>query len=150
MPRRRLPLHATALTNLFAEVEYALRRNGYVRRDQPKAFIDWALFARELGEEFFSEVRDSGRAVELVREPPRAYYRDIGLHPEMPDPIGGIVDLFVRGVCQVRNNIEHGEKFVESATPRDHALTREALWVLKKAIAEHPRAREFLAAQPAK
>jgi hypothetical protein len=52
--------------------------------------------------------------------------------------IRNVTQLFTRGVCQVRNNIVHGEKYIEVATPRDDALVKEAMWVLQKAIRCHP------------
>ena len=85
-------------------------------------------------------MRDSDRAVTLVAEPPRIYYRGRGMLPEVQEPITDAVQLFVRGVCQVRNNIVHGEKYVELATPRDDALVKEANWVLEQAVARHPTA----------
>ena len=67
------------------------------------------------------------------------------MQPDVQDPITGVVPLFIRGVCQVRNNIVHGEKFVESARPRDHALVLEANWVLEQAIVRHPDASTLFA-----
>ena len=60
--------------------------------------------------------------------------------PEHPPPIANAVELFVRGVCQVRHNYFHGEKFRGGAEPiaRDHALISEARWVLGFAAARHP------------
>lgn len=136
---------ATELMQLFARLEHALRRNGYARRDRQVAFVDWVRFSSELGEAFFSAARDSGNASVLIREPPRVYHRDKGFLPKEPAPIANVGELFVRGVCQVRNNIAHGEKFVELATQRDHDLVRGALWVLTQAIDRHPTARELLA-----
>src|SRR5689334_12221695 len=104
-----LPEHAAAFMTLFARVEHTLRRNGYVRPDQDRAVVDWRKFAEELGGRFFVYIRDSGRATTLVAEPPRVYYRGQGLLPVIQKPITNIVQLFTRGVCQVRNNIVHGE-----------------------------------------
>jgi hypothetical protein len=77
----------------------------------------------------------------LIGEPPRILMTDgLEFQPARPEPLEGVVDLFVRGVCQVRHNYFHGEKFVgrgESAA-RDHALVRQALWVLNLAAARHP------------
>ena len=136
---------AAELMQMFARLEHGLRRNGYARRDRQVALIDWARFASELGEPFFAAARDSGNAAVLIRVPPRVYHRDKGLLPEQPPPIANVGELFVRGVCQVRNNIAHGEKLVELATQRDHDLVRDALWVLTQAIDRHPKARELLA-----
>ena len=136
---------AAELMHSFARLEHALKRNGYARQDRKVAFIDWTRFAAELGEPFFTAARDSGNAAVLIREPPRVYHRDKGLLPEQPPPIMNVQELLLRGVCQVRNNIAHGEKFVEPVTERDHDLVRDALWVLTQAIDQHPKTRELLA-----
>jgi hypothetical protein len=59
------------------------------------------------------------------------------MQSDVQEPITDVGALFIRGVCQVRNNIVHGEKFVESARPRDYALVEEAHWVLEQAITQH-------------
>jgi hypothetical protein len=140
-----LPEHAAAFTALYARVEHALRRNGYARLDQERAVVNWRKFASELGNDFFAYVRKSKRAETLVTEPPRVYHRDHGMMPKIQEPITDVMQLFRRGVCQVRNNIVHGEKYVDLATPRDDALVREANWVLEQAIARHPRMSSIMA-----
>jgi len=75
----------------------------------------------------------------LLAEPPRIYYTRQGFGPEIQKPITDVVQLFTRGVCQVRNNIVHGEKYVDLATPRDDALVIGANRVLELAIARHPK-----------
>jgi hypothetical protein len=140
-----LPEHARAFMALVAHVEYVLRRNGYARKNQRKAQIDWALFAKELGEDFFLAIRDAGDAPTLIGEPPRAYHRGKGLQPVVQTPVANVKELFLRGVCQVRNNIAHGEKYVETGTKRDDDLVREAKWVLEKAIERHSELKKLLA-----
>jgi hypothetical protein len=144
-----LPEHAASFMGLFARLEYALRRNGYEKKNRRRAEIDWVNFANEFGSEFFDNVSRSLHARTLIGEPPRIHYRGLGLQPEVQEPIKDVVELFVRGVCQVRNNIVHGEKYVELATQRDDALVREAHWVLEQAIARHPKFKELLAAPAA-
>lgn len=139
-----LPEHATAFTALFARVEHALRRTGYARADQDRAVVDWRKFAKELGDGFFTYVCKSRRAVTLVGEPPRIYHRDRGMLPKVQKPIKDVEQLFTRGVCQVRNSIVHGEKYVDFATPRDDALVNEANWVLEQAVGHHPKITELL------
>jgi hypothetical protein len=141
-----LPEHATAFTHLFARVEHTLRRNGYSREDNERAVVSWRKFAGELGDLFFEYVLAARQANTLISEPPRIFYRERGMQPEVQHPITGVVPLFIRGVCQVRNNIVHGEKFVESARPRDHALVLEANWVLEQAIKRHPDAATLFSA----
>jgi len=140
-----LPEQAAAFTALFARVEHVMIRNGYARSDQKLAFADWQKLARELGDSFYEEVRISALAETLLAEPPRVYHREKGFLPLVQEPIVDVVQLFTRGVCQVRHNIVHGQKFVEQATPRDHALVQEAEVVLAKALRRHPVLKGFFA-----
>lgn len=54
--------------------------------------------------------------------------------PEKPAPLRNVTELFVQGVCRVRNSYLHGEKFVGSGDPgqwkRDTTLIEEAFAVL--------------------
>jgi hypothetical protein len=59
-----------------------------------------------------------------------------------------VVGLFLRGVCRVRNNIVHGEKYIVRAAPRDDALVEQAHWVPEYAIARHQKAKDFLTKIP--
>ncbi len=145
-----LPEHAAEFMELFARLEHALRRNGYVRKDRERAEVSWRAFATDLGERFFLQVLESREARTLIGEPPRVYVRGRGMQPEVQEPITDVVQLFSRGVCQVRNNIVHGEKYVDLATSRDNALVREAHWVLQQAVTQHPQAEKMFARlQPA-
>lgn len=94
-----LPAHALAFRDLYALVEHALRRCGYMQPRRQKAEIDWRRFAEELGEPFFSEVAKSGMATTLMKEPPRAYHRNGEWLPKNPAPISNVVELMARGVC---------------------------------------------------
>jgi hypothetical protein len=114
-----LPEHAAAFMASFVRLEHALRRNGYARADRERAVVSWRKFAQELGEGFFVYVHHSGSAATLIAEPPRVYHRDRGFLPLVREPITGVVQLFTRGVCQVRNNIVHGDKYVEAANVND-------------------------------
>lgn len=135
----RLPPEAAAFTDLYARLEHVLRRNGYARKDRQVALIDWVRFARDLGEDFFLRVRNSENAQTLIGEPPRIYYRDEGLVPDVQMPITSVTELFLRGVCQVRDNLVHGEKYVRESRKRDDDLVRDAHWVLEEAIKLHPQ-----------
>ncbi len=139
-----IPAHAGEFLALFARAERALSHNGYARRDRGRAVANWRKFAKELSDEFFAHVRKSNRVTTLLIEPPRVYYRGRGFLPTVQKPITDVEQLFARGVCQVRHNIVHGEKYVEFATPRDDALVTEANWVLEEAIARHPKLRGLL------
>jgi hypothetical protein len=55
--------------------------------------------------------------------------------PEWPDRLTNVEDLFVKGVCRVRNSYVHGEKFIggDRSLERDARLVREALAILQLA-----------------
>jgi hypothetical protein len=143
--RSYLPPHALAFRDLFAQVEHVLRRNGYSRTDRAKAEIDWQKFAQDLGDPFFGYVLESEAAGTLIGEPPRAYYLEGGWKPRNQEPIRNVVELFLRGVCQVRNNIEHGKKFIAEEGPRSDALVNEAHWVLEQAALRHAETKSIFA-----
>ena len=138
------PEHVSAFFELFARAEHALRRIGFVQSNRAKAVVDWRAFARDLREEFFVAVRNSGRADTLIREPPRAYHGEAGWQPRQSAPIADTEDLFIRGVCQVRNNIVHGEKYIFQEGERSDDLVKEATWVLEQAINTHRQTSVFL------
>jgi len=58
--------------------------------------------------------------------------------PEVSEPIGGIDAIFTRGICKVRHNLVHGEKFIVSGAgwDRDVKLVTQALLILEKAASE--------------
>lgn len=60
--------------------------------------------------------------------------------PEKPAAIENVRDLFLRGVCQVRNNLEHGAKFMgaDGERQRSTSLVSEAGWVLAEAAKRLP------------
>jgi hypothetical protein len=141
-----LPEEAIAFRDFYARAEHVLRRTGYLRTDRKKAETDWVTFATEMGQPFFAYVSGQRGADTLITEPPRALHRDGSWLPKIQQPIDGTVDLFVRGVCQVRHNIVHGEKFIVSEGARSCRLVKEAHWVLKEAIDRHHDAAKMIAA----
>lgn len=138
--QEKLPERADEFCGLYRRVEHLLRRNGYLRQDRDKAEVNWRKFAKDLGGTFFDQVQKSEQARTLIAEPPRAYHRDDGWLPENQIPIDDVEQLFLRGVCQVRNNIVHGEKFILEESERSYALVEEAWWVLNEATKRHPEA----------
>jgi hypothetical protein len=121
-----------------------LKRTGFLK-GRRHAEANWEKFTRALGEPFFAEVRQAGIAEILIQEPPRTLMADgLRWEPERPEPLTNVLDLFVKGVCKVRNSYVHGEKFVggDRDFQRDAQLVREALSVLELArsrlLAEEP------------
>lgn len=132
--------------DMFAAYERALKRGGFLRQDRRDAQADWRTFAAALGVEFFDEVRGKKLADTLINEPPAKLMRD-GLAWSRPDcPLEGVVELFERGVCRVRNSLFHGEKFIGDADEigRDIVLVTEALAVLRAAKDKIPSVTRLL------
>lgn len=129
---------AKAFVTDFQQVEYALKRSGYLRKDKQIAEADWDLFAVELGPEFFESVVTTEIAKCLIGEPPRRLMADLTWSPPNPEPLANVTQLVINGVCRVRNSYIHGEKFVggpEQQWQRDLTLIMEAHAVLKAALA---------------
>ncbi|WP_133254954.1 hypothetical protein [Phenylobacterium hankyongense] len=133
------PPEADELFDLYRECEHVLKRAGLIDPSRKRASVDWEAFARQLGDEFFHEMAASGEVGTLIAEPPRILMRDsLTFEPPVPAPITDVVGLLVRGVCQVRHNYAHGEKFIgEGDFQRDTALVRQALFVLTRAAERH-------------
>lgn len=142
------PPEADALVERYRRFEHALKRAGFVDPNDKRASANWSEFARAPGEDFFVEARDSGEAPTLIAEPPRILMREtMTFEPTEPEPIKDVVDLFRRGVCMVRNNHLHGEKFIsEPGLGRDVALVQAALAVLERASGRHPAVAALMAA----
>lgn len=98
--------------------------------------VDWEGFASQLGEPFFEKIKASGVAPTLINEPPRRRLNQDGQAQweERVAPIGCVEDLIVKGVCQVRHNLVHGNK--AELNERDLVLIGEACKVMEIAARE--------------
>jgi hypothetical protein len=134
------PEEAHAFAESFGRFEGVMKRRGYAG-NKKRAEADWTSLAKDLKPEFFDSIRDSGKAAELIAEPPRKFMADQTWQKENSPPIENVVDLLVRGVCQVRNNLSHGDKFLgpEADWKRDRTLIAQAAWVLDQAIEKMPK-----------
>ena len=146
--QRTLPDVAYAFTDLYGRVENALRKTGFCKKDVERADADWNRFAKDkLGDEFFKEVQKSGLAKTLVEGRPRKQMKE-GLvwKPDEALPITNVTELIVNGVCQVRNHIDHHQKFRgdEESQKRDLALISDAHQVLELVLEKHPELKEHL------
>jgi hypothetical protein len=130
------PPSAYKFVLLFAQVERRLKDAGKLKQGKKVAEADWSAFALSLPSDFFGRVLASGRAQNLINEPPRTRTPTGRVFTPQTRPLGDVVGLFVQGVCRVRNNLVHGEKFgsIGPESDRDEALTQEAYWVLEQAI----------------
>jgi hypothetical protein len=133
---------------LFGRFEFALKRGGFLS-NKNVAQADWTKFARWLGQDFFDHVVKSNLATNLLNDPPRKLMRDgLTWMPRKPAPLRDVEELFVQGVCRVRNSYMHGEKFVggpdANQWERDVQLVRDALAVLSEAEDREPRVSAIL------
>jgi hypothetical protein len=132
------PQEADALNDLFRRVHHALNQHPIFLTNNDRAQVNWRAFGISLTEEFLTHVQKTGSAITLLTEPPRTLSRDGNWEPKIQTAIKDVGELFVRGVCQVRNNIEHAGKFLVPEEKRSYDLASQALWVLREAIAAHP------------
>ena len=132
------PPEADEFLQLYRKVEAALSSHSkFLVKNKKKASVDWSAFGNSLGDSFLSDVRQSGQAAELLAEPPRAKHSDQTWQPAKQTKINNIAELFVRGVCQVRHNIEHSGKFLEPEEKRSFELLHGAFWILSEAVTRH-------------
>jgi hypothetical protein len=137
---------ARDLGDLFGRFEHALKRTGHLKKGRKDAQADWSSFANALGDGFFEEVISSGIADTLVNDPPRKLMADLSWQPAQAPQLTTVEELFVQGVCRVRNSYVHHEKFVTDGEQRerDAKLVHEALAVLqaaeRKGVVDLPRA----------
>lgn len=128
---------AEAFADEFRQIEYALKRSGYLRKGREFAEADWNLFASELGRAFFEHVVETGVAKTLIGHPPRRLLARMEWSPQSPEPLANVSQLLINGICRVRNSYIHGEKFTggpEGQWERDATLIAEAHAVLKEAV----------------
>lgn len=116
----------------FGEMEFALKRSGYLKAGREDAQADWEAYAKELGSAFFDKVVADGIAKTLITEPPRKLLaEELQWDPAELEPLKNVSELMVKGMCRVRNSFVHGEKFASAGHwQRDAQLVRDALAVL--------------------
>lgn len=121
----------------FRQIEYALKRSGYLKKGKDHAEADWDRYASELGPKFFEHVVSNRLAKVLIAAPPRRLLANLEWTPPSPAPLTNVSQLMINGVCRVRNSYIHGEKFTggpEGQWDRDAILITEAHAVLKAAM----------------
>jgi hypothetical protein len=123
---------------LFGNAEYALKRSEFMRVRNEKPEPNWDLYAQSLGPAFFEHVVSSGIAKTLIGDPPRQLMAEtMEWAPKQTTPLRNVHQLFIEGVCRVRNSYVHGEKFTggpERQWERDTVLIEEAHAVLQEAL----------------
>lgn len=138
-------LAADEFRALFGNAEYALKRSEFMRVKNEKPEPAWDLYARSLGSDFFQHIVAAGIAQTLIGDPPRQLMAEtMEWAPKQTTPLSNVHQLFIEGVCRVRNSYVHGEKFTggpEGQWDRDAALIEEAHAVLKEALTFLPPGR---------
>jgi hypothetical protein len=120
----------------FLRFEFALKERGFANGDRGWAEVDWDRFAKEvLGDEFYKQVRASGKTATILNKPPKKQIvRDgtLDFDREPPKP-RDVVEL-LRAVRRVRNNVVHGGKSGHPDGERNMSLVREAQWIVEQAL----------------
>jgi hypothetical protein len=114
----------------------ALQNRGMILPRAGAAMADWQRFSTLLSGQFFETMRSASATKALISEPPRKRINRNGV-AQWGDPVAPLTSvehLFVRGVCQVRHNIVHGNKL--DLNERDMKLIAGAHFVLDAAISE--------------
>ena len=121
---------------LMERADNALQNRGMIMPGRGAAMANWLLFSTSLGGQFFDTMRLASATETLINEPPRKRINRHGV-AQWGDPVAPLTSvehLFMRGVCQVRNNIVHGNKLDLNA--RDRKLVAGAHFVLEAAVSE--------------
>jgi len=144
-----LPCEAISFFVFFSRFEYSLKRGHHLKSTAPgaRAEPDWVGFAKSLGTAFLDEVRKSGKACALLRDPPEKQIvgKNCDLDWKKSKPIKNVIELF-EAVCLVRNNLFHGGKFPEKDVPevsRDRDLLLQTRWILELALEKRPSLKDI-------
>jgi hypothetical protein len=124
---------AEEFSRLYRQMEHDLKRGGFLKNGPKRADADWGAFAERLGASFFDEVCNSGNAATLITKPPRKLMSTMKWEPEELSPLRTVRQLFENGICQVRHNYSHGEKYIGDVKDivRENELVARAKWTLE-------------------
>jgi hypothetical protein len=144
--REMLPPATVSFFVSFCRFEYALKRAGYLIRDEGRAEANWNAFARDLGANFLVEISATVGTAKLINEPPKRQIVVAGnLSWEPVEAVTNVQELF-GAVSRIRNNLFHGGKFAEGVvtdSSRDQDLIAAAQQVLAHALAKNDRVSRF-------
>jgi hypothetical protein len=135
---RDLPKGALKFFRTFSRMEFALKTCGCLPQTG-NASADWSAFAKRLdkAQNFFTEIRNSGKADTLLTEPARKQVSQSGILSFERGVQPRNTQQLLEGICRVRNNLFHGGKYGDpdySNRVRNERLVAEAQWVLEKAL----------------
>jgi hypothetical protein len=137
---------------VYSRFEYALKRSGYVRREQNGVSADWECFIRNI-RHLFDQRRTADLAtavIYLLENPPQAQTLDENDHLKFanhPSAARGSVPLRLYHCARiVRNNLFHGGKYPDaprSDTARDSKLLRYCHTVLEEFLLHDATVRDI-------
>lgn len=122
----------------FLRFEFALKEAGFIPKDGG-ASVEWGRVTKELGQTFYTSIRDSGNAETIMRRPPKKQVsRNHKLEWKPQDPPANVHEL-LEAIRRVRNNLLHGGK---SGDPEDdpddqyrnEKLITEAQWIVEQVL----------------
>ena len=122
----------------FARTEYALKEAGFVKRGREQAAeADWEEFARQFGDELWSDPLIEKAAQFMAENPPKKQiFQDGQLCWGAGEKAFNGATL-LRCVRRVRNNLCHGGK--ERRTDRDELLMQHSLEILASCLRACPK-----------
>lgn len=129
----------------FTELEFTLKRNGFLRPNTDKVIVDWNRFADIIEPQFENTLQDEKlkEAVEYIEEyPPRKLVRKSKSNKspicwsEVPAKECTRLKNILIYIRRIRNNLFHGEKpqILVGGTTRDSDLLEYGSIILKKLI----------------
>jgi|SRR5208283_1038755 len=139
---QELPPEAAKFFAFFGRFECALKKVGCLKSAEKgaRAEAGWDKFAKSLGERFYGEVQESGKANLFWENPPKKQIVGRGGSLGWKSiPVKDVETLF-DAVRRVRNNLFHGGKYPEpngGVIPdpaRDAKLLSQAREVLEMAL----------------
>jgi hypothetical protein len=139
-----LPHEAARFIATFLRFEFALKEAGYLP-ETGNAEVVWHRVTKDLqASKFFEQVSGSGRAITILKKPPKKQIsRDGYLDFKPMAPLRNIDELFV-AVRRVRNNFLHGGKSGDpEGDERNRKLVAEAQWIVEQALGVLPNVRAY-------
>ncbi|MBX3570467.1 MAG: hypothetical protein KF914_20575 [Rhizobiaceae bacterium] len=145
----KLPKLAVDFFVVFSRFECALKRSGtYARGNELGVDPDWDKLAKDLGTDFFTDVKAKDIASVLIGEPPKKQIRqaDGSLGWRDMGAVNGSADLFL-AIRRARNNLLHGGKYRDErngqyteihGSERSDTLLSQSLAVLEHALKAKP------------
>lgn len=137
----RVPQGACEFFRVFARFEFALKENGFAKKNGTSVKIRWKKFANELGCEFFDKIKNGEVAPTLLADPPQRQVIEANNLVWRIVPGPSDVKELLFAVARVRNNLFHGGKCADTDKTRSENLIAEAQAVIIDALRKHENVR---------